>query len=152
MTNTCNFAINTRWGHANQKTSTLHLHLKWIKPTETYLFDLLPQDILTEIDILTSGLEHCDKLKAVITKINPFCNPIFFSVPQELWAPYHNFSVYDSWYNQCSYTWAHRRVPTNTCLRYYQIFASYSTIIETLTQWNIDFNKAVAAFQHITWD
>ena len=43
-------------------------------------------------------------------------------------------------------------VPTNTHLRYQQIFASYSTAIETLTQRNIDLEKAVAACQHITWD
>ena len=87
MTNERNSVINTRWGHADQTTSTLHCHPKLLKPTETYLFDLLPQDILTEIDFLTSGIEHREKPKAVITKINPLSNPILFTITQELWAP-----------------------------------------------------------------
>ena len=85
--------------------------------TETYLFYLLPQGILTEIDFLASRLEHRDKLKADITKINHLCNPILFAIPQELWAPYHNFIVYGSWYNGYSYSWAHRRVLTHTRLQ-----------------------------------
>ena len=152
MTTTRNVTINTRWGHADQTTSTLHRYLKWLKPTEKYLFHLLPQYILTDINIWVSGLEHRKKFKAVITNINPLCNLILFAIPQELWAPYHNLSVYSGWYNECSYTWAHRRVPTNTCLRYQQIFNSYSTVIKTLTQWHTDLYKAVVACQHITWD
>ena len=58
MTTTRNFMINTRWGHTNITKSTLHRHKKRHKPTETYLFDLLPQDKLTEIDFLSSGIEH----------------------------------------------------------------------------------------------
>ena len=87
MTTTRTFTINTKWGHANQTTSTLRCHPKRLKTTETYLFDLLPHDILTEMDFLASGLEHCDKIKALITETNPFCNPIIFAIPQELWAP-----------------------------------------------------------------
>ena len=117
VTTTHNFAVNTRWGYYDQTKITLHRHTKRLKPTEIYLFYLLPQDILKEIDFFTSGIEHHDKLKAVITKINPFCNPILFVIPQELSAPYHKFSVYIIWYNERSYTWAHRCVPTNMCLR-----------------------------------
>ena len=94
MTTTRNFVINTRWGHANQTTSKLHRHPKRLNPTENYLFDLLTQYLLKEIDFLASGLEHHEKLKAVITEINPLCNPILFAIPQELCVPYYNFSVY----------------------------------------------------------
>ena len=82
MTTKRHFAISTRWWNANQTTRILHRHPKRFNPTETYLFDLLPQDILTEIYILTSGLKHHDKLKVAITKINPLCNPILFAIPQ----------------------------------------------------------------------
>ena len=68
---------------------------------------------------------------AAIIKIYHLFNPIIFAIPQYLWAPYHNFSVYGSWYNYCSYTWAHSRVPTNTRLQYQNILASYSTVIST---------------------
>ena len=40
-----------------------------------------------------------------------------------------------------------------TCVHVTNIFfASYYTVIETLTQHHLDFNKAIAACQHITWD
>ena len=71
MTTTCNFEINTRLGHANQTKITLYRHPKKTSPTETYLFDLLPQEILTDIDIWVSGLEYREKFKAIITNINP---------------------------------------------------------------------------------
>ena len=123
-----------------------------MNPTETYLFHLLPQDTLTDIEMWVYGLEHREKFKAVITNINPLCNPILFAIPQELWAPYHSFSVYSSWYNECSYTYAHRHAPTNTHLRYHQIFGSYSTIIEMLTQRHIDFHNSDVVCQYITWE
>ena len=116
MTTTRTFVNNTRWRNSATATNTLHRHPKIYNPTESFLFGFLPQDILTEIEFLASGLEHCKKIKAVITKIHPLLNPIIFAITQELWAPYHNFVVYGSWYNECRYTWAHRRVPTNTCL------------------------------------
>ena len=114
MTTTRNFAVKTRWGNYNKTTSTLHYHPKQLNTIETYLFYLLPQDTLVEIDILTSWIEHRKKLKAVITKINPLCNPILFAIPQELRVPYNKFSVYIRWYNECYYTWAHKHVRTNT--------------------------------------
>ena len=149
MTTPRNFAINTRLVHANHKTSTIHCHPKLLKPTKTYLFDLFPQYILTDIDIWVSCLEHCNKFKAVITNMNTMCNPTLFAIPQELLAPYHNFSTYSSWYNKGFYEWAHRRILTNKCSRY-QLFGSYSTVISTFTQRHIDFHKSVVAFQHIT--
>ena len=84
MTTTRNFTINTRWGNTTTPTSTLHRHPKRNKPNETYLLDLLSQDILTEIDFLESGLEYHDKIKAVITKINPLYNPTIFAITQEI--------------------------------------------------------------------
>ena len=89
MTNTRTFNINTIWGHVNTTTSTLHLYPKLHKCTKTYLFDLLPQNILTEIYFLASRLEHRNKIKAIITKVNPLFNSIIFSILQELWVPYH---------------------------------------------------------------
>ena len=82
MTTTRTFAINIRWGHVNTTTIISHRNLKQHNPTDTYLFYLLPQDILTEIDFLASGLEYHNKFKAIITKINPLCNPIIFAIPQ----------------------------------------------------------------------
>ena len=99
MKTTSTSTINRRWGGVATTTSTLHRHLKIQKPYEAYLFDLLPQDILTEIYFLASGLEHRDKLKAIITKINPLCNPNLFAITLELCTPYHKFSMYGSWYN-----------------------------------------------------
>ena len=94
MTTPCNFAINTRWGHTNHKTITLQFHPKQLKPTEKCLFDIFPTDILTDIYIWVSGLEHCDKFKAVIKNMNTFPNPTLFAIPPEVWAPYHNLSVH----------------------------------------------------------
>ena len=108
MTTACNFAINTRWVNADQTTSTLHRHPKRLKPTKTYLFNLLSQLIIKDIDIQVSGIEHCKKHKDIIINIHPLCKPTLFTFPQELWAPYHNLSVYSGWYNECYYAWAHR--------------------------------------------
>ena len=82
MTTPRNFAINTRWGHENHKTSTLHSHPKQLKPTEEYLFYLLSQGVLMDIDILVSVLGHRDKFKAVITNMNTMCNLTLFAIPQ----------------------------------------------------------------------
>ena len=103
LTTTRTFIITTRWGDYATTTSILHCHTKRHNPTESCLFYFLSQDVFTEIDFLASWIEHCDKHKAVITKIHPLLNPILFSITQELWAPYHNFGVYGSWYNECCY-------------------------------------------------
>ena len=125
--------------------------MKQLKPTEAYLFDLFPQDILTDIDIWVYGIKHRDKSKSVITNINTMCNHNLFAIPREILAPYYNFSAGSGWYNVCFYAWAHRHVPTNTRSRY-QLFGSYSAVIITLTQRHIDFHKCFVACQHITWD
>ena len=142
---THNFVINTRLGNFDQTTSKLNHHPKRLNPTETYLFVLFLQHMLTNIDIWVSGLEHRERFKAVIRNINTLCNPSLFAIPQELLAPCHNFSVYSGWYNQCSYAWVHRSVPTNTHSRYH-FLGSYSTVIEMSTQRHIDFHKSVVAF------
>ena len=100
MTTPHNFAINKRWGHIDKKTSTLHLHPKQLMPTEMFLFELLTADILTDIDIWVTSLKHRDKFKAFIKNIYNMCNPTLFAVTPELWAPYHNFSVYSCWCNK----------------------------------------------------
>ena len=115
------------------------------------IFYLFPKDILTDIDIWVSGIEHCNKFKAVITNINTMCKPTLFSIQQELWAPYQNLSVYSCWYNQGFYELAYRCITTNTCSRY-QLLYSYYTVIIKLKQRHIEFHESVVAFQHITWD
>ena len=152
MTTTHTFDNNTRWGHSPRTTSTLHRHPKRHNPTEPCLLDLLPQDVLTEIEFLESGLEHRDKPNSVITKIHPLLNPILVANPQNILSSYHNLGVYGSWYNKCHYTWEHWRVPTSTQSYYKNILACYSTVINTLTQRNLDFTTSVAACQNITLD
>ena len=66
---------------------------KRLKPTETYFFSLFPQDILTDIDILTSGLEHHDKLKAAITRIILCVTPFSLTFPKNFRRP-TTISVY----------------------------------------------------------
>ena len=82
MTTTRTFVITTRWGGSDTTTSTLHRYPNIHNPTKYCIFDFLPQDLLTEIDFLASGLEHRDKLKAVIAKTHPLLNPIIFAIPQ----------------------------------------------------------------------
>ena len=94
MTKPCKFAKNTRWGHTDHMKITPQRHPKQLNLTEAYLFDLLPTVILTDIEIWVSGLEHCDRFKAIVSRINFMYNPILFAIPHELWTPYHNFGVY----------------------------------------------------------
>ena len=81
MTTPRNFAINTILGNSNNNTRTLHRQPKQLNPNEKYLFDLFPQDILTDIDIWVSGLEHREKFKAVIMNMNTMCKPTLFAIP-----------------------------------------------------------------------
>ena len=69
------------------RTSTLHCYPKRLKPTEASLFDLFPTVILTDIEIWVSGLEHRDKFKAVVSRLNYMYNPILFVIPPEPWTP-----------------------------------------------------------------
>ena len=80
MKKTSNFAINKIWGHSDHTTSTLHLNPRQLNPTETYLYDLLLQDIITDIDIWVYGLENREKIKAVITNMNTMCNPTILAI------------------------------------------------------------------------
>ena len=149
-----NFAINTRWGHTNQKTSTLHHHPKQLELTETYLFGIFPTCILTDIDIWVSGLKHLDKFKAVIKNTNNLYNPTLLAITTELRAPYHNSSVYSCWYTKGFYKWEYRHIPipcSDSCSRY-QLLGNYFKGINKLTQWQIEFHESVVASLHITWD
>ena len=87
MTTTRTFAINTICPHANTTTSTLHRHPKLYKPTETYLFDLFYQEILTVIGFLASGIEHREKLKVIITKIILCVTPLSLPFPKSYGSP-----------------------------------------------------------------
>ena len=91
-------------------TSTLKRHPKLLKPTEAYLFNLLPAVIFMDIEIWISSLKYHDKFKAVVLSINSMHYPFFFAVPHELWTPYHN-SIAFRWYNERNYEWAYRRIP-----------------------------------------
>ena len=93
MTKPSRFVINTRWGHNNKKTSTIHLHLKQLNPAEISLLDLLTTDILIYIYIWVYGIEHRDRFKSVIKNMNTLSKPTIFAIPPELWVPYHNFSI-----------------------------------------------------------
>ena len=110
MTTPHNFAKNKRWINTNHKTNTLHRHPKKLKPTEAYLFDLFPTLIFTDIEIWVSGLEHRDKFKTIVSRINFMYNPITFTIPREIWTPYHNLGFH-GWYNVGSYQFSHRRIP-----------------------------------------
>ena len=84
MATTRTFNNNTIWGNSAATTSTSHSHPKRHNPTEYCLPDLLPQDVPTEIEFLTSGIEHRNRLKAVIKTMHPLLNPILFAITQEL--------------------------------------------------------------------
>ena len=104
------FTKNTGWVCANNnkcprelfesplnthfRTSTLQFHTKRLKTTQVSLFYLLPAAILADIEIWVSGLEHRDKFKAVVSRINSMYNPIIYAITHELWTPYQNFRVY----------------------------------------------------------
>ena len=108
------FTKNTGWGRADnnkyprelfasplithRQTSTIHRHMKKLKPTLASLFGLLPTFILTDIEIWVSGLKHCDDFKPVISRINTMYKPVLFAIPHCLWTPYHKFRFF-RWYN-----------------------------------------------------
>ena len=103
MTTPHDFTKNTGWVCANNNkfprelfesplnthfhTSTLQFHTKRLKTTQVSLFYLLPAAILADIEIWVSGLEHRDKFKPVILRINNSYNPIIFAIPHDLWTP-----------------------------------------------------------------
>ena len=57
-------------------------HPKLLNPTEAYIFNIFPTFVLTGIEIWVSGLEHRDKLKAIVMRINFMYIPILNSIPQ----------------------------------------------------------------------
>ena len=76
------------------RTILLQRPTKLLNPLHASLFDLLPSDILADIDIWISGLEHRDKFKHVISRFKSMCNPVLFAIPHKLWTPYHNFGAF----------------------------------------------------------
>ena len=80
-------------------TITLQRHTKKLKPSQASLLYLLPTVIPTDIEIWLSGLEHRDNFKPIILRINTMYNSIPFTIPHDLWTPYHNFGVF-CWCNE----------------------------------------------------
>ena len=75
----------------------------------TSLFDLLPPDILADIDICLSGLEHRNKFKHIILHFKYMSNPIIFAIRHEHWTPYYNFESF-RWCNIVMHNWARRLI------------------------------------------
>ena len=138
MTTPRDFTKNTGWGHADNKkyprefftsplnthhrTINLQYHSKLLKPSQAQLFDLLPTDILIDIEIWVSSLEHSEKFKPIILCFKTICNPIIFAIPHDLWTPYHNLGAFYC-YNEEHYEWVHRLNFANytgpwTCYKY----------------------------------
>ena len=153
MTTSRTLSKNTRWENTDNKTSTLHRHPKLLKPTETYLFNLLPTIILADIDIWVSSLKHHEKFKSFAKKMNYLSNPVFFVIPHDLWAPCQNFGVY-IWYNEGFYEWEYRRIPapySDSC-SHYQLYQSFSIGITKLTPTIIQSHMLAVTFQKTTQD
>ena len=87
-------------------TRLLQIPIKQLKPFHASLWDLLPSDILVDIDIWLSGLKHRDKFKHKISRFKPMCNPVLFEIPHKLWTLYHNFGALRC-YNKVRFDWAH---------------------------------------------
>ena len=143
-----NLTKNTRWVHTNHKKITLNHFPKRLKPTEASLFDLLPTVILAYIDIWVSGLEHSDKFKAVVKRIDFMSNPIIFKITHELWKLYYNVRVY-IWYIEGFNEWAHMRISSYS---HYQYYINLSTGITKLPPALIQSHELAVTFQHIAWD
>ena len=104
------FTKNTGWGRSDSKkhppeffvfplnthqlTSNIQHHSKQLNTSQAPLFYLLPTEILTDIEIWVSGLEHCDKFKPFVSRIKTMCNPILLEIPHNLWTPDHNVGVF----------------------------------------------------------
>ena len=57
------------------RTSTLQCHKKILNVSQALLFDLLTTDILTDIEICVSGLDHCDRFKPVVSRFKLCVTP-----------------------------------------------------------------------------
>ena len=113
------------WGHANNnkypreifasplntnhRTSTLQSTSKRLKPLDASLFYLLPTYIIKNIEIWVPGLEHCNKFNHIFSRFKTMCNPILFTMPNNLWNAYHNSRAL-SWYNEEHYSWIHIQI------------------------------------------
>ena len=87
----------------------LQLNTKRLNPSHESLFDILPSDILANIDIWLSGLENCNKFKHFISRFKFMCNPILFEITYNIWTLYHNLCAF-CWYNKVKYDWSNRRI------------------------------------------
>ena len=109
------YSLNMHWHKI-----ILQLPTKWLNPTDASLFDILPSDILADIDIWVSSLEHWNKFKPFISCFKYMSNPVIFSIPYKLCTMYLNFGAF-CWYNQVKYDLAHRSLLS----RYYGNCAHY---------------------------
>ena len=141
-----NSTKNTGWGNIEVPRtaprgiflSPLNIHCrilliqrptKQLNPSHASLFDIIPSDILLDIDIWIYRLKHGDKYNHVILCFKYICNLIIFAIPHKLWNPYHNFVAF-CWYNQENYYLAHRRILARedgswTCYKYYNKYSQY---------------------------
>ena len=112
----CNSTEDTGWGHTGEPTtvpceifsSTLNIHRstliikrpkKQLNPNLSKLFDLLPLDIPSDIDIWLSVLKHRDNFKHSILRFKSMCNPFLSTTLHELRTWYYNFGDF-RWYKQ----------------------------------------------------
>ena len=87
-------------------TLILQFPTKQLNPLHALSFDLLTSDIIAEIDIWLSVLEHCDKFKHIILRLKSMFNPDLFTIDHYLWTLYHNFVSFRC-YKKVKYDWAH---------------------------------------------
>ena len=144
-----NYIKETGWGHYDQPEPTpreiflsppnmhhraiiLQRPTKLLNPTHASLFNTLPSDILADIDIFLSILEHHDKFKHVILHFKSISNPILFAIIHDLWTPYLNFGSF-RWYKNVQYDWAHRRIMSRD-EGYWTHYEYYIKNIEYITQ------------------
>ena len=134
----------TGWGHIGETETalceillyTLSMHRrtviikctkKRLRYSHASLFNLLPLDILADIDIWLFGFEHWDKFKHVISRFKSMSNPILFAILHKLRTPYHNFRVFRL-YIQVKYNWSHRHLMArnNGIWTHYEYFINIS--------------------------
>ena len=75
---------------------------KPLKTTQASLIDLLPTEIIADINIWLSGLKHRDIFKHIILRFKYMSNPVLFTISYNLWTLYHNFGAF-RWYNIIKY-------------------------------------------------
>ena len=146
-----NSTKETRWVHTREPADALreiffcHLNMhyrtaivqhpkKWLKYMHASLFSLLPSNILADIDIWLSDLEHCNKFKHVISSFKYMSNLVISKITHKLWTPYHNCGAL-LWYNQVKYDWSHRRIldSDDGHWTHYEYYTNTSKYITQLT-------------------